>query len=78
MTSRCCNNATPHSFNPSNVAILGWSRVELDLSANPAQNYFLARLEIDPAQLVRLHGVRLTPGMPAETFIQTGERTLVD
>ncbi len=43
------------------------------------QAYFLARVEVDPAQLSRLPGnVRLSPGMPAEVFIVTGERTALE
>ena len=40
--------------------------------------YFLAKVEVDPAELARLENVRLTPGMPAEVMILTGEQTLVD
>ncbi len=41
--------------------------------------YFLARIEVDPAQLADLGGeVTLSPGMPAEVFIVTGERTAIE
>ena len=41
--------------------------------------YFLARVEVDPAQLEGLEGgVILSPGMPAEVFILTGERTAIE
>ncbi len=40
-------------------------------------SYYLVRIGIDPGELDRLGPVKLTPGMPVETFIQTGERTLV-
>jgi HlyD family secretion protein len=40
-------------------------------------SYYLVRIGIDPGELNRLGPVKLTPGMPVETFIQTGERTLV-
>jgi HlyD family type I secretion membrane fusion protein len=42
------------------------------------QSYFLARIGIDTEQLRRLSGVALAPGMPAEAFIASGERTLLD
>jgi HlyD family secretion protein len=41
------------------------------------QSYYLVRIGIEPSELARLGSVRLTPGMPVEAFIQTGERTLV-
>jgi HlyD family secretion protein len=41
------------------------------------QSYYLVRIGIDPGELDRLGPVKLTPGMPVESFIQTGERTLV-
>jgi HlyD family secretion protein len=41
------------------------------------QSYYLVRIGIDPSELDRLGSVKLTPGMPVEAFIQTGERTLV-
>jgi HlyD family secretion protein len=40
-------------------------------------SYYLVRIGIAPDELDRLGPVRLTPGMPVEAFIQTGERTLV-
>jgi HlyD family type I secretion membrane fusion protein len=41
--------------------------------------YFLAKVEVAPAELKRLAPeVELTPGMPAEVMILTGERTLLD
>ncbi|MEZ5775710.1 MAG: HlyD family type I secretion periplasmic adaptor subunit [Hyphomicrobiaceae bacterium] len=45
------------------------------------QAYFLARIEVDRADLARIgetgHQVELKPGMAAEVLIVTGERTLV-
>ena len=40
-------------------------------------SYYLVRIGIDPSEIARLGSVKLTPGMPVEAFIQTGERTLV-
>jgi HlyD family type I secretion membrane fusion protein len=41
--------------------------------------YFLAKVEIAPAELARVApDVALTPGMPADVMILTGERTLLD
>ncbi len=41
--------------------------------------YFLAKVEVAPAELKRLAPeIALTPGMPADVMILTGERTLLD
>ena len=40
--------------------------------------YFLAKVKVDTADLAELHDVRLSPGMPAEVMILTGEHTLLD
>lgn len=39
--------------------------------------YYLARVTVDADQLRGLAGVQLQPGMPAETLIVTGERTML-
>ena len=41
------------------------------------ESYFEVRIEVDPAVLDRLAtDVEMTPGMPAEVFILTGEQSL--
>ncbi|RUU06548.1 HlyD family type I secretion periplasmic adaptor subunit [Mesorhizobium sp. USDA-HM6] len=40
--------------------------------------YFLGKVKVDTADLAELHDVRLSPGMPAEVMILTGEHTLLD
>lgn len=42
------------------------------------QRFFRAEIEVDADQVAALDAVRLMPGMPVETFIETGERTLLD
>lgn len=45
-------------------------------TAQDRQSYFVARLSLDEAAL-RREGLRLRSGMPAETFIETGNRSLL-
>ncbi|TIW29140.1 MAG: HlyD family type I secretion periplasmic adaptor subunit [Mesorhizobium sp.] len=40
--------------------------------------YFLAKVKVDVADLGQLHDIHLSPGMPAEVMILTGEHTLLD
>ncbi len=55
------------------------TRVAADTSNDQrtGQSYYLVRIGIAPGEIERLGAVKLTPGMPVEAFIQTGERTLV-
>jgi HlyD family type I secretion membrane fusion protein len=48
-----------------------------DSILNPATGgtYFLSRVEISSEELSKLGETKLSPGMPAEVLIQTGERT---
>jgi HlyD family type I secretion membrane fusion protein len=44
----------------------------------PGSAFYKAEVEIDPAELARLEGASLYPGMPADVLIQTGQRTFTD
>jgi HlyD family type I secretion membrane fusion protein len=48
------------------------------LDERSERGYFAARVGIDRDELAKLEGVRLSPGMPIEVFIRTGERSLLD
>ena len=57
------------------------ARVAPDLTKDPAtgQHYYDARIAISDAELARLpKGVVLIPGMPVESFVQTGNRTVLN
>lgn len=41
------------------------------------ETYFLARIRIEEDETSRLEGLELVPGMPAEVFIETGERLAI-
>ena len=56
-------------------------QVSADAIVDPqtGERYFEARIEVDRAQLAALApDLELTPGMPAEVYITTGERTMLD
>ena len=55
------------------------SRIAADTSTDQrtGQTYYLVRIAMSADEVSRLGKVKLTPGMPVEAFIQTGERTLV-
>lgn len=54
--------------------------VSADVLRDPQSEmvYFVARIEVPEEEVVRLGGKQLQPGMMAEVFIRTGERTMVD
>jgi HlyD family secretion protein len=54
------------------------SRIAADTSFDQrtGQNYYVG-IAMNNDEIKRLGDVRLTPGMPVEAFIQTGERTLM-
>jgi HlyD family secretion protein len=61
---------TPDFF--AEVVHVAADTVRLDQNRPP---YYAVRLRIPQAELIKLGGNALKPGMPAEAFIQTGERT---
>ncbi len=42
---------------------------------NTGRTYYTAELLLSDGEVDRLQGLELLPGMPAEAFIKTGERT---
>jgi len=55
------------------------SRIAADTSTDQrtGQSYYLVRIAMPAQQIKRLGDVRLTPGMPVEAFVETGERTMM-
>jgi HlyD family secretion protein len=40
-------------------------------------SFYTLRITMSPTEVGRLNGLKLIPGMPVETFVQTGERTVM-
>lgn len=55
------------------------SRVSADVSTDPktGMSYYTARIRFPEDQKQRLGGARLVPGMPVESFVQLGERSVL-
>lgn len=53
------------------------TRIAADATREPQTGltYFVARASVDEKELPKLRGVVLSPGMPVEAFVETGERT---
>jgi HlyD family secretion protein len=54
-------------------------RIAADTSTDQrtGASYYLVRISMSEEEVRRLGDVKLTPGMPVEAFIQTGERTML-
>jgi HlyD family secretion protein len=54
-------------------------RIGADTSTDQrtGQSYYLVRVSMTADEIKRLGDVKLTPGMPVEAFIQTGQRTMI-
>lgn len=55
------------------------SRISADVTSDQrtGQNFYTARISITPEELARLGTVRLLPGMPAEIFAKTYDRSVL-
>jgi HlyD family secretion protein len=54
-------------------------RISADISTDQRTggSYYTVRISLPPDEVARLGDVKLVPGMPVETFVQTGERTVM-
>lgn len=60
---------------PGRLATLSADRLNDEKTGQP---YFVGRIDLDAQALAHLHGVTLTPGMPVQAMIVTGQQTLFD
>jgi len=53
------------------------SRVSADVTQDQKTgvSFYTVRIAMPESELARLNGLKLVPGMPVESFIQTDERT---
>jgi HlyD family secretion protein len=55
------------------------TRISADTSTDQrtAQSYYTIRISLPPKEVAKLGDIKIIPGMPVETFVQTGERTML-
>jgi HlyD family secretion protein len=55
------------------------SRISADLSTDQRTglSYYTVRIAVPPAELARVQGLKVVPGMPVEVFIKTADRTVI-
>ncbi len=75
---RCC--ASP-AFNQRTTPELNGivTRISADITQDQKTGaaFYVVRISMPAAELARLNGVKLVPGMPVEAFVQTGDRTVM-
>jgi len=69
------------SFDARTTALLGGNVTSISadriMSSDGRESYFTATIEVDAANLKGHPEIRLRPGMPAELYVATGTRRLV-
>jgi multidrug efflux pump subunit AcrA (membrane-fusion protein) len=64
-----------HSPLPATVVVVSADRID---NERTGQSAYRVDLRIDPKELTKLkHGATITPGMPAQAMIVSGERTVM-
>ncbi|GJD46019.1 Type I secretion system membrane fusion protein PrsE [Methylobacterium cerastii] len=55
------------------------SRISADVTTDPktGASYYTVRIRVPDDQQGRLGGARLVPGMPVESFLQLGDRSVL-
>jgi HlyD family secretion protein len=55
------------------------TRVAADITADQrtGANYYVVRIAMPPEEVAKLGQLKIVPGMPVESFVQTGERTMI-
>jgi len=78
MLARVVLSAYPQRHLPQIHGLLTSVSADRFTDERTGEAYFLAKVKVDAVELAKLHGVRLSPGMPAEVMLLTGEHTLFD
>ncbi|MBZ9882695.1 HlyD family type I secretion periplasmic adaptor subunit [Mesorhizobium sp. CA10] len=78
MPARVVLSAYPSRHLPQIHGLLTSVSADRLTDEKTGEPYFLAKVKVDTADLAELHDVHLSPGMPAEVMILTGEHTLLD
>lgn len=78
MPARVVLSAYPSRHLPQIHGLLTSVSADRLTDERTGEPYFLAKVKVDAADLGELHDVHLSPGMPAEVMILTGEHTLLD
>jgi HlyD family secretion protein len=62
---------------PELSGVLTHISADLALDQRTGATFYVMRVVLSPQEIAQLHGLTLTPGMPAEVFFPTKERTIL-
>ena len=62
---------------PQIKGTVAWISAEITQDQRSATSYYTAHIAVPEAEISRLRGLKVIPGMPVEAFIQTGNRTVL-
>ncbi len=70
-------SALNHSTTPEVGGVVSLVSADLTVDQRSGQSFYTVRIAVADDELARLHGAKLTPGMPVEAFLQTQQRTVL-
>jgi HlyD family secretion protein len=70
-------SALNHSTTPEVGGVVSLVSADLTVDQRSGQGFYTVRVAVADDELARLHGAKLTPGMPVEAFLQTQQRTVL-
>jgi len=56
---------------------ISWISADQTHDEHSDKSYYIVRIAASDAEIARLHGLKVIPGMPVEAFIQTGARSVL-
>ena len=56
---------------------VSWISPDLTEDQHTGTSYYTVRIAVSDAEMARLRGLKIIPGMPVEAFVQTGSRTVL-
>ena len=62
---------------PEIVGVVAKISADVALDPKTGAAFYVLRIAMPREEIARLGGLKLVPGMPVETFVQTGERTVM-
>lgn len=70
-------SALDHRTTPEIGGEVSLVSADLTVDQRSGQSFYTVRIAVADDELARLQGVKLTPGMPVEAFLQTQQRTVL-
>jgi HlyD family secretion protein len=70
-------SAFDHSTTPQINGEVAVVSPDITQDQRTGASYYTVRIALRDSEIARLRGLKLVPGMPVESFIQTGQRTVL-